>query len=333
MNNTSIDFTSFTQTILNDLQEKLGTDYTVFSHCAKKNNGMELTGIVAKRAGHSTSPTIYINSFYRKDITREEIKKVSEALYNELQEAEFENDLDLSDFILFDKAKDRLAFKLIHAEKNKELLKSVPHRLFHNLAIVFYYTVQEAPFYGKATILVRDSHMKNWGTNVKELMEIALKNTPILFPSVINDMEDVMREILSESLKQDIAGAKMGEKENAELLDEKWFDNVIDQISEDAGKEKIPMFVLTNKQKLYGAACMLYPEVLKNFAEKMRQDFYVLPSSVHEVILVPANAGTDQESLREIVTDINRTQVAEDEVLADSVYFYSRNRDKILWLS
>ncbi len=333
MSNTSIDFASFTQTILKELQERLGTDYTVFSHCTKKNNGLEMTGIVVRRAGHSTSPAIYINSFYREDITGEEIKKVAETLYHEFREAEFEDDLDLSDFALFEKAKDRVAFKLIHAGKNKELLNVVPHRLFHNLAIVFYYTMQEAPFYGKATILIRDSHMKHWGTNVKELMHLALQNTPILFPDVINDITDVMREILSESLKQDITGARMGEKENTDLLDEEWFDDLIGQISEDTGREKIPMYVLTNRQKLYGAACMLYPEVLKNFAEKMRQDFYILPSSVHEVILVPANAGTNQESLREIVTDINRTQVAEEEVLADSVYFYSRSRDKILWLS
>lgn len=333
MDNTSIDFTSFTQTILKNLQEKLGSDYTVFSHNVKKNNGIELTGIVAKRTGRSTSPTIYINNFYRKDITKEETERVSDALFNEFRASEFEEDMDLSGFALFDRAKKKIVFKLINAEKNKELLRSVPHRLFHNLAIVFYYTVQEAPFYGKATILVRDNHMKKWGTNADELMEIAQQNTPVLLPSVIDDMADVMRGILSESLREDIAGAKIGAKEKADLLDEKWFDDLIDQMSRDDGSKKIPMYVLTNRQKLYGAACMLYPEVLKKFAEKMRQDFYVLPSSVHEVILVPASAGTDQESLREIVTDINRTQVAEDEVLADSVYFYSRSRDKIVWLS
>ncbi len=331
--NTSIDFTSFTQKILKILQEKLGADYTVFSHYVKKNNGMELTGIVAKRTGRSTSPTIYINGFYKEGITEDEIKRAADALYDEFQEAEFEDDIDLSDFAAFDKAKKRLAFKLIHAEKNKELLRSVPHRLFHNLAAVYYYSVQEAPFYGKATILVRDSHMKKWGINEEELMKTAFQNTPVLCPGVINDMEEVMREILSENLNEDIAGARMGEQEKADLFDEEWLDELISQMSKDAKEKKIPMFVLTNKQKFYGAACMLYPEVLKNFAEKIKQDLYILPSSVHEVILVPANAGTNQESLREIVTDINRTQVAEDEVLADSVYFYSRSRNEILWLS
>ena len=73
--------------------------------------------------------------------------------------------------------------------------------------------------------------------------------------------------------------------------------------------------------------------MLKDFSEKIGEDIYVLPSSVHEVILVPAGAGADKESLREIVTDINRTQVAEDEVLADSVYYYSRKSDRLVWIS
>lgn len=331
MNHTSIDFTSFTQAILKNLQEKLGSDYKVFSHCVKKNNGIELTGIIAKHVRRTTSPTIYINNYYKKDITESEGQKISDDLLREFQTAEFGKDLDLSNFVFFEKAKERLAFKLIHAGKNKELLKTIPYKRFHDLAIVFYYTVNEEPFHGKATILVNNGHMERWGTKVEELMEVSFKNTPLLYPDMITNMADVMKEILSEGIRQDIEDARLGD--NRELFDESWIDDLIDQMSANTGKEKIPMYVLTNRKKLYGAACMLYPEVLKNFSERLGQDFYVLPSSVHEVILVPVNSEADQESLRGIVTDINRTQVAEEEILADSVYFYSRNLNKILWLS
>lgn len=331
MNNTSIDFTSFTQAILKNLQEKLGSDYKVFSQCVKKNNGIELTGVIAKHVRRTTSPTIYINNFYKKDITQGEIRKISEDLLKEFQAAEFEKDIDLSDFVLFDKAKERLGFKLIHAKKNKELLQTVPYKRFHDLAIVFYYTVNEAPFHGKATILVNNSHMERWGIKTDELFEVAMKNTPFLYPSKITNMAEIMKEILSEGLRQDIEGARLGDESGS--FDEDWIDEMISQMSAGAGKEKIPMYVLTNSTKIYGAACMLYPEVLKNFSEQSGQDFYVLPSSVHEVILVPANSKTDRNALRDIVTDINRTQVAEEEILADSVYFYSRSLDKILWLS
>ncbi len=331
MNHISIDFTSFTQAILKNLQEKLGSDYKVFSHCVRKNNGVELTGIIAKHVRRTTSATIYINNFYKKDITEGEVQKIADDLFKEFQAAEFDKDLDLSNFVLFEKARERLGFKLIHAGKNKELLKTVPYKRFHDLAIVFYYTVDEAPFHGKATILVNNAHMERWGIKAEELMKVSLKNTPLLYPSVITNMADVMKEILSEGIKQDIEDARLGDSK--ELFDESWIDDLIDQMSAGSGRERIPMYVLTNRKKLYGAACMLYPEVLKNFSEKLGQDFYVLPSSVHEVILVPANSEADQESLREIVTDINRTQVAEEEILADSVYFYNRSLNRILWLS
>lgn len=329
MSDTSMNFTSFTQTILKNLQEKLGDDYSVFSHTVRKNNGIELTGIVAKRRGCNASPTLYVNEFYRENISVEEISKITDVLYGRLQAAEFENDLDLSGFVKFEEAKEKLAFKLIHAKKNKELLKLVPHKLFHDLAAVFYYTVQEAPFYGKAAILVNNSHVRQWGISPETLSLTAFENTPVLFPSVIKSMHDVMRGILMNGRNDDLLRAEGAE----EGLFEDWEQELSGAAIDDFKQSVMPMYVLSNKQKLHGAACMLYPGVLKTFAEKIQRDLYVLPSSVHEVILVPAGADTDKEALREIVTEINRTQVAEEEVLADSVYFYSRSRDKILWIS
>ncbi len=322
MNDTSMNFTSFTQSILKNLQRKLGDNYSVFSHNVKKNNGIELTGIVAKRKGCNTSPTFYINDLYKPGITLKEAGKAADMLYDYFQAAEFDDNLDMSGFVEFDKAKENLAFKLVHAEKNKELLKLVPHKVFHNLAIVFYYTVQEAPFYGKGAILVYNTHMKQWEADLDTLYQTAFKNTPILFPSIIENMQDVMRSILMEGLEEDLF---QEEGVEAELLKEVW--------EQEVGETKMPMYVLTNKQKLYGAACMLYPGVLKEFAEKIGRNFYILPSSVHEVILVPADSDTDQEALCEIVTEINRTQVAEEEILADSVYFYNKKLDKVLWIS
>lgn len=332
VNNTSVNFTSFTRIILKNLQEMLGENYSVFSQNVTKNNGIELTGVIAKRKGCNASPAIYINEFYHDNMAEPEIKQIVDMLYDDFQEAEFEDDVDLSEFIEFETAKKKIVFKLVHGEQNKELLKLVPHRLFYNLAMVFYYTVQEAPFYGKAAILVYNTHMQRWGTNEEELYQIAMENAPALFPGVIDSMQDVMRGILEEGLKEGILSAEQG-KEQSAISGENREGDLAGQILEDVKEMKMPMYVLTNRQKLYGAACMLYPGVLKAFGEEKGRDFYVLPSSVHEVILIPAEPGTDETLLREIVTEINRTQVAEDEVLADSVYYYSRSRDQLIWLS
>lgn len=329
MNNKSINFKSFTQIILSYLKDKLGENYTVFAHNIKKNNGIELTGIVISRAGCNTSPTFYVDGIYHKDITEEEIKREAERIYDQFQKAEIKGDLDFSDFLDYQKVKEKVVVKLINAKKNKELLEEIPHKLFYDLALAVYYPVSEIPFEGKAAVLVYHTHRKQWGINEDELLEAAIGNTPRLFPGKIESMDHVMKEIFTAELGKNFSSeelCKLG------ISEDEWTDFLMQSDCKN-GKRNIPMYVLSNKQKLYGAVCMLYPDLLKNFAAKIGQDCYILPSSVHEVILVPANAASGGEELREIVTDINRTQVAEEEVLADSVYYYNRITDEILLLS
>ena len=89
------------------------------------------------------------------------------------------------------------------------------------------------------------------------------------------------------------------------------------------------MYVLTNTQKLYGAGCMLYPGLLEAISEKLDADLYLLPSSIHEVILLPAESRICQKELAEMVDSINRTELAADEILSSSVYYYSRTQQAL----
>ena len=91
------------------------------------------------------------------------------------------------------------------------------------------------------------------------------------------------------------------------------------------------MQVLTNQSKLFGAVSILYPDVLQNIAERLHRNLYVLPSSVHEVILLPEREGEKgtEESLAEIVKDVNSTVVDTEDILADSVYYYDRARKSL----
>lgn len=321
------------KTILENLQQKLGNEYTVLVEKVTKNNGVVLTGIIAKKHGASAYPTIYIDNFLKEEIADREMERIVEQLYQKIHEAEMEEEPDLSSFMDFEKAKGSIAFKLVHAEKNKEYLKKVPHRRFHDLALVFYYTVTEKPFCGNAVIVIKKDHMKRWQVTEEILYETALGNMPSMLPAMIRNIEDVMRELLESGLKEDLIHFR-DNKEGEDIFSDEWVKELLGQMTDSFQPEgeKIPMYVLTNRQKIQGAACILYPGVLKQFSDKLKQDFYVLPSSIHEVILVPAIPVTEPEMLRDIVSDINRTQVAIDEVLADSVYFYSRKRDSLEWI-
>jgi hypothetical protein len=89
------------------------------------------------------------------------------------------------------------------------------------------------------------------------------------------------------------------------------------------------MYILSNHKGINGATCLLYENVLYEFAQLIQSDFYILPSSIHEIILVPYDKTISKETLADMVKDVNRTQVARDEVLSDRVYFFSRKNNAI----
>ena len=93
--------------------------------------------------------------------------------------------------------------------------------------------------------------------------------------------------------------------------------------------EKDKMYVLSNKLKNYGAACIAYPYILDMLAGVLKENFYVLPSSVHEVIIVPESSRIRQSELERMVREINETQVPEEEILSNHAYFYYAQEGKL----
>ena len=305
---TSMSFDAFTAAVVKDVQKRKGDDCHIFSNTVRKNNGVELTGIIMKRTDSNAFPTVYIDDFYEEYQQGADYDGILNRIINVLEDARIDNTVDLSDFLCYEKTASQIVYKLINYEKNRELLKEIPYKIFCNLAIVFYYTVMTPPFCGRASILIYNSHMEKWGVDSEELLKRAMENTPQLLPAQIQNLEELMigmlegcNEALPEELRQEFTGER----------------------------RRTPMYVLTNKQKLLGAACMLYPLIIRDFADKMDKDIYILPSSVHEVILLPFSEDISKESLVEMVTEINSTQVDEYEVLADSVYYYRRSKDRI----
>ncbi len=293
-----MNITSFTNQVVDLLQEQLGDGYHVFPRKVIKNNGVTLTGIVARRENINSFPIIYIDDYYREDIKEEEVQGIVLKMADRLRLADLKQPVDLSGFVDFEKAKTRLSFKLINTEKNKELLTDIPSRPFFNLSIVYFYLIEKAPFKGKATVLVRRSHMDTWNITEMELYKAACINAPQLLPPRIENMNEALGGIFPPELFEDL----------------------------------IPMYVLTNSEKLFGASCILYRDELKSFAVKMNSDLFILPSSVHEMILIPKRPDLNQSAFLDIVAEINHSQVPEEDVLADSVFFYNKKEDALYLL-
>jgi hypothetical protein len=90
------------------------------------------------------------------------------------------------------------------------------------------------------------------------------------------------------------------------------------------------MYVLSNPVRSFGAACIVYPEVLDMAGQVLGEDYYVLPSSVHEVVLVPVSKSMEPGEMDAMVMEINQTQVAEEEILSDHAYLYQRDAKSLV---
>ncbi|MGN1159346.1 MAG: DUF5688 family protein [Lachnospiraceae bacterium] len=280
----------------------------------KKNNGIELNGISIFCKGRNTSPTIYLEEFYNRYRGGESFEKIREALIDCYESHLCDQNLDVSFYREYAKVRKRLSYKLINREKNKELLKEVPYKEYLNLAVVFFCAVDHEMI-GSGMILVRESHLEMWHVDVETVYADAMENTPKNYPVRVYPMSELLKEYPEEiELWEETAE---GETKRAERGCMKHMD-------------AIPMYVLTNDQKIFGAGVMLYKNVLKKVAERMKNNLAILPSSIHELIAVPVKGEAEAAAYESMVREINATQVACEDVLSDRVYYFERKSGRLV---
>ena len=261
-----------------------------------KNNGCEMDGLVIMEKGKDIAPTIYLDSFYELYTNGENIKNIIRQIEVIYEQNKNNVTFDVNILKHFDTIKDKIVYKVVNYRSNEKLLEQVPHKRILDLAVVFYCLLDNE--YGRsATALIYNNNLKNWNVTIDDVYKAALKNTPDLLHSKISSMAALFE--------------KCGVNVDGEEVDLK------DYVPSD-------MYVLTNESKLNGAACILYENVLYDFAQKLGADLYILPSSVHEVILLPKLSMFEKDELVNIVKEVNTEGVAADEVLSDHVYEYNR---------
>lgn len=299
---------AFAGTVKTAMEAYYGADYKVTVQDVQKNNGLVLTGITILKKDCNIAPTIYLNQAFEQYQEGRTLESICREFIRVYEEHKVQTDFDVSCVTDFSKVQSRICYKLINAEKNEVLLADVPHVLLEDLAIIFYILVS-SDAEGTGTITIKNNMREIWDVDKETLYKLALANTQRLFRGTVQSMANVMMDILSE---------KMDAESAMEFFDM--------MVGED---DVIPMYVCSNTMKLNGAGVILYNGLLQEFADRVGSDVFILPSSVHETLLIPANADMDVEYLRDMVRTVNRTEVAPDEILSDNVYYYSRLTDRV----
>lgn len=290
-------YNEFLETVKERMEQALGDGYSLTLRKVQKNNGLVLDGLCIEKGSSTVTPSIYLNPFYDQYLKGISLETITQRLLTAYHENSYPPFLD--QFVLSDYASlsSRIAFRLINASSNQSLLEHMPHIPWMDLAIVFYLYIQENED-GIMTAAIYDHHIKTWGVTVDELYKRSLLNTPRLFPPSISSMSCILESLDPEHLHYDPS-----------LPD-------------------TPFYVLTNKNGINGAACILYKDTIKNFAEGMDRNILILPSSIHEVLLLPDDELLSYNALAHLVTFINQTEVPAEDRLSNQVYRYSRSEDK-----
>ena len=291
--------------------EEAHPECSVMVHKVTKNNNLVLTGVSIRSREVNIAPTIYMDDYYNDYKNGRPVMDIIAEIENIYNTYKLEHNFDVNSITDFNHVQGKICYKLVNKGKNKELLLDAPYIQFHDLAIVFYVVVSEDSD-RTGTVTVRNNLMEMWGNpDINELYRIAKNNTQKRYKGSVFNMIEIMGEIISHNV------------DNIEP-------NIVDDFFEmnfTYEDNMIPMFVATNNKKVNGAGVILYEGLLKTFAKKIGSDFYILPSSIHEVIFVPANGDMDVRYLIQMVKEVNATEVSPSEVLSDNVYKYHADTD------
>lgn len=288
------------------VQDELGAGYRIELKEVKKNNGVLMRGLMVFSDSVNIVPTIYLESFwdaYEDGISFAAVVRRIVKLYREEVP---EKDIDMDFFRYFDRVKDRICYRLVRRGGNEELLKECPHVEFLDLAICFFYAYDGARI-GEGSILIKNAHALRWGVKTGDLMRCAETNTARLFRWESFSMEELLCE-----------------REGSEP------DGGTDQRAEPGKSDgAIPMRVLTNEKRIHGAVSMIYRGVLEKLAEEAEKSFYILPSSIHEVILLADTGREEADGLKRMIREVNASHVAPEEVLSDNLYYYDFREKRV----
>ena len=274
-----------------------------------KTNGVMQVGIQADMLGHAASPIVYMESFYNEVRSGEPMDQIMRNIAEVIQDALDGPALDQSIRIEeFESVKDYLSVMVVNTAENRKLLEQVPHKEVADLSLLCYADLPVEQGGYNATFKITEQMLQKWNVDREELFQIASENTNPANTPVLQNLEEVTRQIL------------MGGAAPENLLKKEF----------DFSNQEAILLVLTNEKKNFGAAMMFEPRVMDQLSQSFPEGFYILPSSLHEVLILPDRGGILPKELGAMVREVNRSQVEKMEQLSDRVYRYDKEAQKIV---
>lgn len=290
-----MNFEEYKKEVINEIKARLGDTAEIQNMVCGKNNGTCKDGIAIHR-NSAVSPIIYLEGYYERFREGEDfdvqIENIIGLSYTENDEVE-----ELGNMLTngnWDDFKDKVGVELINMAWNAKRLEEAVYVKFLNLAMVF-----RIMFDDHTSCVITKRMIKKWGVTTEDVVEAANKK---------------------------LLETKHSVKSMSELF--KSFD-LIDGELDEQDIRNCPLYVMTNEHQVFGASSLARTDLLCNFTNSINEDVYIIPSSIHEVLLVPATEDVDVAELKSMVKDVNSSTVSKEEWLSENIYFFGREKNEL----
>ena len=257
-----------------------------------KQNRMGLHGCTLSMPDAAAAPTFYLEDLYEAYLNGTAVEDIAEGVIEFAKQnnrAVIPNGIDVVDY---ESARKHLGLMVIGAEENREYLETLVHEVIEGLALVPIVFIDDD--HSTGCIKIKKELLMAWGVTAQEVLEEAKLNSARVMPPTFKLMSDIF-------------------KENSDL-----------DLDDLCVPEEAELFVVSNRYFVCGASVAFYPGFLESIGMALGTDFYILPSSINELILL-RDLGQNPLELLQIVKTVNRTQLQPEEILADAVYYFSRS--------
>lgn len=295
-----MEFEEFIEVIKVEISGLLGQGKEVYLQKNLKNNNIKKQSLIIKSKNKNTALNIYLQEYYERFLEGESIEKIIDTIIlfdAQTPELYMEDTSIISDY---ESAKDKIIYRLVGQKDNDIFLKEHPHRNFLDMAIVYYLLINKDD---KACIsmMIKEDHLKLWGISEAHLYEQAKYNTRVELPYKFCTLVEELKEQL-EMPKECIP------------------------------KTQDTMYILSNCYNHYGAAYILYEDILSGIYNELGEDYYVIPGSVHEIFIIPVSSNAMELGMKETIINCNTNEVDKEEVLSNNAYRYVHEKGLEIYL-
>ena len=292
-------YTSFLNCVTNCLKARLGDSFLVSVEQIPKNNGTAADALCIRHKLESASPTIYLKPYYDAFCSGIPLNDILDHILELYRSTILPSSMNLTPLNTLSDIQTKVVFRAINASANRSLLSSSPHAIWPDLdlAFVFYLFLLDSQEGQLASLITRENQ-QSWKVSDRQLLELSMTNTPRLLP--------LSFQSLSQVIGQDLGS------------------------SSSCYDASFPLYVLSNRNGIYGAGAMFYPNALSRAAIVMKcEKLFILPSSVHEVLLTPYWEQISCRQLADTVYQINTEEVPVEDRLSNHIYTYSLKERKL----